>query len=150
MIQPYINTVAFWLLTASTGYLIKREHDKSNQKKQERICLLIQEIFHDAIGPNLKLESVKLESDRDLLNFGLVCKSFYAYVKDELQSRKEIYDSRMAARRSADPRLEILHLVETGKAAQQWNEIKQIPSVTWLGDQVDRFFCWGQYYKSNA
>jgi hypothetical protein len=145
MIQPYINTVAFWLLTASTGYLIKREHDKIKQKEKAPICLAIQEIFHDVITPYLNFET-----DKDLLNFGMVSRSFYAHVKADLISRKEFYDSQMAALRSADARLHMLHFVETGKAAQFWNRSKQRPSATWLGDYVDRFFGWGQYYKTDA
>jgi hypothetical protein len=44
-----------------------------------------------------------------------------------------------------DAALEVMQQIESGATARFWESQKTIPSVTWLGDVVDRLFGWGRY-----
>ena len=51
--------------------------------------------------------------------------------------------------KTKDAALEVMHRFENGAANRFWEEQKKWPSVTWLGDLVDRFLGWGRYHPEN-
>lgn len=47
-----------------------------------------------------------------------------------------------------DSALEVMKLIENGAAKRMWETQKKMPSVTWVGNFIDRLFGWGKYYRS--
>jgi hypothetical protein len=52
--------------------------------------------------------------------------------------------------KTQDAALEVMLQIESGAAAKFWEAQKKLPSVTWLGNLVDRVFGWGKYYLSTG
>ncbi len=50
--------------------------------------------------------------------------------------------------KTQDAALEVMHLIETGAVSKFWEEQKKVPSVSWLGNFIDKLMGWGTYFPT--
>ncbi len=52
--------------------------------------------------------------------------------------------------KTQDAALQVMELMENGRAAKFWEAQKQMPAATWLGNLMDRLMGWGKYYPERS